>query len=200
MQGLVQGGVIGYLLSLQGVGSGMQSHLIGLLSLPSSLYFLWSPITDFFVRRRTWLLGASACAAVLMFLGLDQPQLSSQGALVLMLLGACCSQLVVSSAGGMMGALLSERGRRTAAASLQAGAMGCGAVSAWLLIYLSSRVSREMLGVIAAALIAVPALAALAAPPHSSYQKPLSARPCSGSGANSRRRFSAGMPCHTSGA
>ena len=35
--GVIQGGVLSYLLSMQGVGSGMQSHLIGLLALPTSL-------------------------------------------------------------------------------------------------------------------------------------------------------------------
>jgi MFS transporter, PAT family, beta-lactamase induction signal transducer AmpG len=68
MQGMVQGGVLGYLLSRQGTGSAVQAHVIGLLSLPTSLYFLWSPITDFFVRRRTWLLGGSLTAALLMWL------------------------------------------------------------------------------------------------------------------------------------
>ena len=47
LQGIVQGGVLGYLLSREGAGSATQAHLIGLLSLPTSLYFLWSLITDF---------------------------------------------------------------------------------------------------------------------------------------------------------
>ena len=164
LQGVVQGGVLGYLLSQQGVGSGVQSHLIALLSLPSSLYFLWSPITDFFVRRRTWLLGAAALAAVLILLAFTQPQLSSRGALALMFLSVCCGQLVVSSAGGMMGALRSEGVRRRAGSLYQAGAMGFGALSAWVLIYLSSRASRDVLGLIAASLIAIPALTVFAAP------------------------------------
>lgn len=164
LQGIVQGGVLGYLLSRQGAGSATQAHLIGLLSLPSSLYFLWSPITDFFVRRRTWLLGSSLIAALLMWLSLEQPRLSSSGAVVLAFLAACCSQLIVSSAGGMMGALRSERTRRVAGSLLQAGAMGLGALSAWVLIYLSPRVSRNLLASLAAALIAVPALAVFAAP------------------------------------
>src|ERR1039458_4457821 len=50
--GVIQGGLLAYLLSVQGIGSGRQSRLIFLLSLPTWLYFLWSPITDFFIRRR----------------------------------------------------------------------------------------------------------------------------------------------------
>jgi PAT family beta-lactamase induction signal transducer AmpG len=164
VNGVIQGGVLSYLLSVQGVGSGMQSHLIGLLALPTSLYFLWSPLTDFFVRRRTWLLGAGVFAAALMLLCFEQPKLTSGGELVLMFLSACCSQLVVSSTGGIMGALRSDGVRRIAGSFYQAGSLGFGALSAALLVYLSSRVSQHVLGLTAAALIGLPALAAFAAP------------------------------------
>jgi hypothetical protein len=66
MNGVVQGGALAYLLSEQGVKSGEQSHIIQILALPTSLYFLWSPITDFLIRRRTWLLIGSLMAGVLM--------------------------------------------------------------------------------------------------------------------------------------
>jgi PAT family beta-lactamase induction signal transducer AmpG len=156
--------VLGYLLSAQHVTSGMQSHLIGLLALPTSLYFLWSPITDFFVRRRTWLLAGGLLAALLMAVSFQQPQLSSRAALILMLISACCSQLVVSSCGGMMGALRSQHTRRVAGSIYQAGSMGFGALAAWVLIYLSSRISQSALGLVAAALIGIPALVAFVAP------------------------------------
>jgi PAT family beta-lactamase induction signal transducer AmpG len=165
MNGVIQGGVLAYLLSQQGIGSGGQSHLIGLLALPTSLYFLWSPITDFFVRRRTWLLVGGTLAAVLMAAGFHQKSLSSSGAMVLMLLSACLSQLVVSSCGGMMGAMRIERSRRVASSFYQAGSMGFGALAAWVLVWLSSRANRDVLGLMAAALIGVPALFSLAALP-----------------------------------
>src|SRR5260370_16984554 len=40
-------GVLSYLLRRQGVGIGRSSEIISLLILPQTLYFLWSPITDF---------------------------------------------------------------------------------------------------------------------------------------------------------
>ena len=86
--GVIQGGALAYLLSVQHVTSGVQSHLIGLLALPTSLYFLWSPVTDFLVRRRTWLLVGALVAALLMALAFRQPELSSRRALVLMLISA----------------------------------------------------------------------------------------------------------------
>lgn len=162
--GVIQGGVLAFLLSQQGIGSKVQSHLIGLLALPTSLYFLWSPVTDFFIRRRTWSLLGGLLAAVLMAAAFHQKNLASTPALFLMLLSACLSQLVVSSCGGMMGALRSERTKRVAGSFYQAGSMGLGALSVSVLIWLSPRVSRDTLALAAAALIGLPTLSALAAP------------------------------------
>jgi PAT family beta-lactamase induction signal transducer AmpG len=164
--GVIQGGVLAYLLNQQHVGSKGQSHLIDLLALPTSLYFLWSPITDFFVRRRTWLLIGGPLAAITMAAGFHQQNLTSSGAAMLMLLSACFSQLAVSSCGGMMGAMTLERPRRVASSFYQAGSMGFGALAAWMLIKLSYfGAGRDALGFAAAAMIGVPSLLALAAPP-----------------------------------
>jgi len=161
--GVVQGGALAYLLSTQGMGSGEQSKLISILALPTILYFLWSPITDFFVKRRTWLISGGVSSAVLMAIAFRLPLTSGQARL-LMLLSACCCQLVVSSCGGMMGAIKSVQSRRSAGSFYQAGSMGLGAVSAAVLIRESSRVTPATLGLIAAAMIGFPALMAFFAP------------------------------------
>src|ERR1700692_2751444 len=75
--GVVQGGALAYLLSEQGIGSGGQSHMMFLLGLPTWLYFLWSPITDFFVRRRTWLLLGGVLSALMMWLAFRAQNLTS---------------------------------------------------------------------------------------------------------------------------
>lgn len=162
--GVVQGGVLAYLLSNQGIGSGGQSHVIALLGLPTWLYFLWSPITDFFVRRRTWLLLGGLLSALMMGLAFHARNLTLTKAVALMLLGACLTQLVVSSCGGMMGAMRSERSKRVAGSFYQAGSMGFGALAAALLVWMSSRTSQSVLGWSTAAMIGMPALFALAAP------------------------------------
>lgn len=162
--GVIQGGVLAYLFSLQGMKSGEQSRLIYLLGLPTMLYFLWSPITDFFVRRRTWLVIGSVTASLLMALAFRLPHLSSRSSLLLILISACCTQLVVSSCGGMMGSLRSDQARKTAGSIYQAGSMGFGALSAWALLWFSARTSQANLGLIAAACILLPMLAVLWAP------------------------------------
>jgi len=162
--GIIQGGVLAYLMSRQGMSSGSQSHLIGMLALPTSLYFLCSPLTDFLVRRRTWLLAGALSSAVLMAAAFRERNLASTAAMVLMFLSACCSQLVVSSCGGMMGAMRSERPKRVAGSFYQGGSLAFGAVAVSVLIWLSARVGRDALAWVAALLVAVPALFALAAP------------------------------------
>ncbi len=162
--GVIQGGVLAFLLSQQGVESAARAHVVWLLALPTSLYFLWSPITDFLVRRRTWLLSGALASAVLMVAAFRQPRLTSTGSMVMMFLSACCSQLVVSSCGGMLGALKAERTRRVSASFYQSGSMAFGAAAASVMIWMSARVGRSMLGIVAGLLVAVPALFALAAP------------------------------------
>jgi len=162
--GIIQGGVLSFLLSQHGVGSGRQSELITVLALPTMLYFLWSPITDFLVKRRTWLLIGGVSSGVLMYLSFARGNLTSTTTLVMMFLAACCSQLVVSSCGGMMGALRSEKSKRIAGSFYQGGSLGFGAAAVSVLVGLSSRTGQHVLGLVAAALIALPALFALYAP------------------------------------
>jgi len=162
--GVIQGGVLAYLLSRQGIGSGQQSHLITLLALPTTLYFLWSPITDFLVKRRTWLLIGGLSAGLLMYVAFARGNLTATSTLVMMFAAACCSQLVVSSCGGIMGALRAEKSKRIAGSFYQGGSLGFGAASVSALVWMSGRASQRVLGVGAAVLIAVPALFAVFAP------------------------------------
>lgn len=163
MNGVIQGGVIGYLARQQGISELKTSQIISTLALPTMIYFLWSPITDFLVRRRTWLLIGGVLGGLLMAVAFASGRLDSRISMVLMFIGACCSQLVVSSCGGMMGAIGSERPKRVAGSFYQGGSLAFGAVSVFALISMTSRVSRGLLGVIAGLLIAAPALVALAA-------------------------------------
>ena len=164
--GVVQGGVLAYLLSQQGVGSMGQSHLIVLFGLPTWLYFLWSPITDFFVKRRTWLVAGAVTAAASMAIAFHLHSLSSPTSEALMLLSACCSQLVVSSCGGMMGAMSSERAKRASSGFYQAGSMGFGALATWAAHphELTPPALQTCWAWAAAAMIALPALLAFIAP------------------------------------
>jgi PAT family beta-lactamase induction signal transducer AmpG len=161
--GLISG-ALSYLLRRQGVGIGRSSEIIALLILPQSIYFLWSPITDFWIRRRTWLIVGAVGAALTLVAAFHGGKLDTPSAVTLMFLSACFGQLIVSSCGGMMGTLHSELNRRRASSFYQAGSLAFGALGIFALASLAEKFSMGPLGWITAALIALPSLAALAAP------------------------------------
>ena len=161
--GLISG-ALSYLLRRQGVGIGRSSEIIALLILPQSIYFLWSPITDFWIRRRTWLIVGAVGSALTLVAAFHGGRLDTPSAVTLMFLSACFGQLIVSSCGGMMGTLHSELNRRRASSFYQAGSLAFGALGIFALASLAEKFSMGPLGWITAALIALPSLAALAAP------------------------------------
>ncbi len=157
-------GALSLLLRQHGVGSKRQGEIIALLTLPQTIYFLWSPITDFWIRRRDWLIVGALASAAMIVVAFHQPNLSSTTTVVLMFLGACLCQLVVSSCGGIMGAIHSEATRRRASSFYQAGSLAFGAAAIFVLASLAERVSLPTLGWVTGALIAIPALFAFTAP------------------------------------
>jgi MFS family permease len=164
-------GVLSYLLRRQGVGIGRSSEIISLLILPQTIYFLWSPVTDFWIRRRTWLMVGAIAAAFSMAAAFHGSRLDTPAAVALMFVSACFGQLIVSSCGGMMGTLRSEAARRKASSVYQAGALAFGALAVFILARLAERMGMGSLGWIAAALIALPSLAAAAAPEQPQQQE-----------------------------
>jgi MFS transporter, PAT family, beta-lactamase induction signal transducer AmpG len=157
-------GVLSYLLRKQGVGIGRSSEIISLLILPQTIYFLWSPITDFWVRRRTWLIAGALASALTMAAAFQGTRLDTPSSVALMFLSACFGQLIISSCGGMMGTLRNEVTRRKASSVYQGGSLAFGALGVFVLARFAERMGMGPLGWIAAALIALPALAAFAAP------------------------------------
>lgn len=158
------GGVLSYLLRRQGVGPGRGAEIIALLNLPQMIYFVWSPITDFWIRRRTWLIVGATAAAIAMLTAFRQTSLASTWAVGLIFLSACLGQLIVSSCGGMMGTMQVEANRRRASSFYQGGALAFGALAVFVLAYFSDRFSLGTLGLITALMIALPSFVALAAP------------------------------------
>jgi PAT family beta-lactamase induction signal transducer AmpG len=161
--GIVQG-ALSYLFRQQGVGIGRSSEIISLLILPTTIYFLWSPITDFWISRRNWLIVGAVAAGLIMAAAFHTSRLDTRTAVTLLFLSACFGQLVVASCGGMMGTLHSEAARRKAGSFYQAGALAFGATAIFVMASLAQRMSMDALGWVAAALIALPAFAALAIP------------------------------------
>jgi hypothetical protein len=157
-------GALSYLLRQQGVSIGRSSEIISLLILPQSIYFLWSPITDFWISRRSWLIIGAVASALTMAAAFQGGRLDTPSAVALMFLSACFGQLIVASCGGMMGTLHREATRRRAGAFYQGGSLAFGGLGIFVLATLTEKFSLGPLGWITAAFIAIPSFAALAVP------------------------------------
>jgi PAT family beta-lactamase induction signal transducer AmpG len=164
--GLVSGALT-YLLRDQGVNPARAASIASLLSLPHAIYFLWGPLTDFWMRRRTWLLLAAAAAAISLVAAFHQSQLATPWAVALLFLSACFGVFVAAACGGIMGTMSSELSRRRAGSFYQTGSLAFGAIAVFVLVTWSGRLSLGTLGWIIAAMIVVPSLAAFGAPAQS---------------------------------
>jgi PAT family beta-lactamase induction signal transducer AmpG len=140
------------------------ASIISLLNLPQTIYFLWSPITDFWIRRRTWLMLAATTSAIGLVIFFQIKNLASPAAVSLLFLSACFAQLVVAACGGIMGSLRSEAVRRRASSFYQGGSLAFGAAGIYVVATLAERMSLGHLGWVIAAMVALPSLVALAAP------------------------------------
>jgi len=160
-------GALTFLLRNEGVMPDRAASIAALIALPHAIYFLWGPVTDFWIRRRTWLMIAAVAAAVTLVVAFHQRTLATAWAVRLLFLGACFGVVVAAACGGMMGTLTSETNKRRASSFYQAGSLAIGAVAVFLLLSNAERFSLSALGWMVAALIVAPALFALAAPPQS---------------------------------
>ena len=192
--GLVSG-ALSYLLRNEGVDPARAASIVALLALPHATYFLWGPATDFWMRRRTWLMVAAAAAAALLLWAFHQPRLGAPGAVVLLFLSACC------------GVFRSRRLRRHdgRAAQRNQSPPRRQLLPEWLagfrrrrrlLRWSRSRGRLPLggLGWILAAMIALPSLSALATPAQSRSASKPPAKPPRASGGSSAPPSCAGKP------
>lgn len=162
---VVTGGVSGTLLSFLLRQQGVTPHNIAnqraLLLLPGSLFFLWSPVTDFLLRRRTWLLLSTAASSLVVMLALDSKSYASNGAVTLLWIASCLILLGSAAMGGLVALLMRQDQKTRVGCFLQAGNLAGVALSGGGLLLLASHVERLTLGMAAAAITLVPVLLVL---------------------------------------
>lgn len=147
--GGVSGRLLPYLLRQQGVAPHAIASEYSLLVLPCSLFFLWSPITDFLLKRRSWVLLSSAAAGIATMLALQMKSYASPGAVGLLLGAVCLISLAWASTGGLVASLTRKDEKTRIGCFLQAGNLAGGALGGGVLLILASHVSKLVLGITA---------------------------------------------------
>jgi PAT family beta-lactamase induction signal transducer AmpG len=152
-----------FLLRQSGLGLSRVGAIIALVSLPGTFCFLYAPIVDLWIRRRTWLISVASASAICCGAGIWFLRIASPGIVTTLFSSACAFAMLVSAAtGGLMSALLHGQERARVGGWVQVGNLGAASMGDGLLLMLASRYGNQVLEVVAVVLIMSPALAALA--------------------------------------
>jgi PAT family beta-lactamase induction signal transducer AmpG len=138
--------------------------IVALILSPMAFYFVTSPLLDFWLRRRTWMLLVSALAGALMAAAILLLSGHAELAKWLLFAGFVCALLSSSCGGALVAVTQSEHGKAKAAAWLQGGALASQALGGAVLLYCSKHLTVGELALAAALLVALPAAAALTIP------------------------------------
>jgi MFS transporter, PAT family, beta-lactamase induction signal transducer AmpG len=148
------------LLSQAGLSIGQIARISAILQIPPILLFLWTPVVDVKLRRRTWLvLGASAASLLLWaacHFGTSHVRLLT----TLLFFAGGVVALVPASCGGLMATMLSASAQAKASGWNQAGNWSGVGLGGAVVLWLAARFSLPLAGLAAAALVASPAFLA----------------------------------------
>lgn len=154
-----------FLLRKAGVSVYEIGTIGSILQLPNILVFLWAPMVDVKLRRRTWLVLSALATAIFLWIALLFVNASGVHAVtVLLLLGGVSVSLVLASSGGLMVTSLPVADQSKAAAWNQAGYLAGGALGGALVLWLVTRLPLVLSGLIAALVLCLPGLVALTLP------------------------------------
>jgi len=149
-----------YLLRKYGVPVDRIAGVVAIASLPPIWYFLWSPLADAGLKRRTCMILSAIGAAVAGAMAI----LSVHGPLPvltsLLFLANACSGLLGSAGGGLL-STMPESLRGRSAGWYQAGNLGGGTIGGGVVIWLADHTALPIVAVAIAAAIVLPTLAAL---------------------------------------
>lgn len=146
-----------FLLAKAGVPVDRIATISSLGSLPGVLVFLWAPLVDIKVRRRTWLAIAifgTALSVCTYFPLIGSSHLTLMTALILV--GGIADSMVLAACGGLLVRTLSAASQAKASAWWQAGFMGGGALGGAAIMWLAARMPLFAAGLCTAVVIALP--------------------------------------------
>ena len=151
-----------FLLRKHGVPVDRIAGVLAVATVPWVWFFLWSPVVDLGLRRRSWILLGAGLSALCGFGAIMQSAGSLTLLTTLLVAGNAASATVHSAVGALLSTLRPDaRGR--ASGWTMAGGIGAGSLAGGATIWLADAVSLPVLAVICAGLIFLPALAAFRA-------------------------------------
>ncbi len=156
--GFTTNGGLSLLLRNAGMPVGDVANAIALLGIPSSIYFLWSPLADVLMSRRAWYLLSTLAAGAALAAGAVMLGRSTQAAVWVFFGGMMFCMLISSAYGGLMASMFAPASRTRAAAWAQASNLGGGAIGPGIILYLALHFPGSAWGIGAALLVIVPAL------------------------------------------
>ena len=149
-----------FLLRKQGFAVGEIASLLSLLMLPNMLYFLWSPVLDIGLRKRTWLLLTSTLSGLGLLAAILVGRASPRTTVAILLAGCVINTLTSGCQGGLLAGSSGIRGKLRASGWLQVGNYGGVAMGGGLLLLLAERLPVRACAAAAGLLVAAPSLAA----------------------------------------
>jgi MFS transporter, PAT family, beta-lactamase induction signal transducer AmpG len=145
-------------ISLQDIGWYGTATLI-----PTWFNFLYAPVVDLGMRRRSWLVLAAVLSGACLGAAVLQPLPSGKMTFaVFTFVGQVLNGLISSANGGLMATTLDDRQRGKAGGWYNAGNLGGGAIGAGLILGLLDRLPRPQIALLLMAVTVLPALAAFA--------------------------------------
>ncbi len=154
-----------FLLAKAGVPVDRIATLASIVHLPAALQFLWAPLVDVKLRRRTWLVIGALASSLCFCFAIPLMDASHLGQMIALLLCAGLADSTASVAcGGLLVTRLSVPAQAKASAWQNAGQLGGGALGSAAVIWLAARAPLPAVGVLVAAMIALPSLTAFTVP------------------------------------
>jgi Major Facilitator Superfamily len=157
--GFTTNGGASLLLRRAGLSVGEVANAVALLGIPATLYFLWSPLADLWLPRRTWYALSTSLAGIALALGCWVLERDPKLSIWIFFIGMLFCMLISSAYGGLMASLVAPEQRTRASAWAQASNLGGGAIGPGMLLYVALHITSSAWVLITLVLMMLPLVA-----------------------------------------
>jgi MFS family permease len=156
---------LGKILQKYNVPEDKIASVIALSLFLAGLQFLWAPLVDIRLRRRSWYVIMALSSAAMLMIAMLTPLPGHVDLFILLVLASqVVNGLTSACLGGLMATTLPDDARGKASGYLNAGNVGAGAVGAGVSLYFFESHSLPLVGAVTSLMMAVPAFIAFFIP------------------------------------